>query len=141
MSRLLTRRDMIRLLEMLPIAGISMPKSLAQTSSTSTAVNASISQSLSASTSQMLSNYVSSGISTLNSASSSASVDTMNQMIQGYSGSNGPEIGPSTGPSVPYVPQPEKPDNELEGLVYPEDYPPDYMNFNPQTGLFDDIII
>jgi|SRR5579862_5936933 len=66
--------------------------------------------------------------------------DYLKSSIQSINMYSGPQLSASYGPTKPYIPQ-QEPEYELEGLVYPEDYPPDYMNFNPQTGLFDNITI
>lgn len=70
-----------------------------------------------------LSNSVSSGIQSINS-SSNANMSSL----------SGPQISPQYNNPQPYIPS-ESPENELEGATA-EDFPKDYMEFDPQTGLF-----
>jgi hypothetical protein len=55
--------------------------------------------------------------------------------LGGYRGYNGPEIQADTGSSRPIT------SDELEDLegATREDFPSDYMDFDPQTGMFSDV--
>lgn len=57
--------------------------------------------------------------------------------LSSYSGYNGPEIHANYGPTFPMT-ETEQYEYELEGATR-EDFPSDYMNFDPQTGMFQDV--
>jgi hypothetical protein len=88
---------------------------------------------------QQISKFI---VDTLNSFEKSIKENTyhINATPGGYQGYNGPEISTQHGPLLPYLPEQEQPETELEGAS-PDDFPPDYMKFDQQTGLFDNIII
>jgi len=118
-----TRRDFLRLLEALTVAGL-LPSESSATQIPSTGNNVTSTSTLANSTTlQTISNSVGSGIRDLSAAS--------NAISNGYSG--GAQI--SVGPAHPEPYTPEQPETELEGYTE-DDLPSNYMGFNPQTGSF-----
>jgi hypothetical protein len=84
---------------------------------------------------QIMADILKSGTAAINAATNANIEFMFNQPISVYSG---PQISANYGPAQPYIPG-EEGEFELEGATR-EDFPPDYTNFHPETGLFDDLL-